>query len=69
MLLTFGFIAGSALMGVVSAIMHSGGINLVNDVWLDNILSQLATLVTYVLLILYFTKASMEVKWSTQLRF
>ena len=51
-----------ALMGVVSAAMRFGGINLVNDAWLNNTLSQLAALVAYVLLILYFIKASMKVK-------
>ena len=61
-LLASGFIAGGALMGVVSAAMRFGGINLVNDAWLNNILSQLAALVAYVLLILYFIKASMKVK-------
>ena len=61
-LLASGFIAGGALMGVVSAAMRFGGINLVNDAWLNNTLSQLAALVAYVLLILYFIKASMKVK-------
>ena len=34
-LLASGFIAGGALMGVVSAAMRFGGINLVNDAWLQ----------------------------------
>lgn len=37
-LLVFGFIVGGVLMGVVSVVMCFGGINLVNDVWLNNIL-------------------------------
>ena len=61
-LLASGFIAGGALMGVVSAAMRFGGINLVNDAWLNNTLSQLAALIAYALLILYFIKASMKVK-------
>ena len=35
-LLASGFIAGGALMGVVSAAMRFGGINLVNEEWLNN---------------------------------
>ena len=61
-LLASGFIAGGALMGVVRAAMRFGGINLVNDAWLNNTLSQLAALIAYALLILYFIKASMKVK-------
>lgn len=61
-LLASGFIAGGALMGVVSAAMRFGGINLVNEAWLNNTLSQLAALVAYALLIIYFIKASMKVK-------
>ena len=61
-LLASGFIAGGALMGVVSAAMRFGGINLVNDVWLANPMSQVASLVAYVLLIIYLVKASMNIK-------
>ena len=61
-LLASGFIAGGALMGVVSAAMRFGGINLVNEAWLNNTLSQVFALVAYALLILYFVKASMKVK-------
>ena len=59
-LLASGFIAGGALMGVVSATMRFGGINLVNDAWLNNTLSEVFALVAYALLILYFVKASMK---------
>ena len=59
-LLASGFIAGGALMGVVSATMRFGGINLVNDAWLNNTLSEVLALGTYALLILYFVKASMK---------
>jgi uncharacterized oligopeptide transporter (OPT) family protein len=59
-LLASGFIAGGALMGVVSATMRSGGINLVNDAWLNNTLSEVLALGAYALLILYFVKASMK---------
>ncbi len=57
-LLASGFIAGGALMGVVSALMRFGGINLVNDAWLNNSLSELLSLAAYVLLILYFIRAT-----------
>ena len=61
-LLASGFIAGGALMGVVSAAMRFGGINLVNETWLNNTWSEVLALGAYALLILYFIKASMKVK-------
>ncbi len=61
-LLASGFIAGGALMGVVSAAMRFGGINVVNERWLANPLSEVAALFAYALLIIYLVKASMKVK-------
>ena len=61
-LLASGFIAGGALMGVVSAAMRFGGINLVNEAWLANPMSELASLVAYALLIVYLIKASMNIQ-------
>ena len=61
-LLASGFIAGGALMGVVSAAMRFGGINLVNEEWLANPMSELASLVVYALLIVYLIKASMNIQ-------
>ncbi|MBR4048388.1 MAG: oligopeptide transporter, OPT family [Bacteroides sp.] len=61
-LLASGFIAGGALMGVVSATMRFGGVNLVNDAWLNNSLSELLALGAYAMLILYFVKASLNTK-------
>ena len=61
-LLASGFIAGGALMGVVSAAMRFGGINLVNEGWLANPLSELVSLVAYALLIVYLLKASMNIQ-------
>ena len=61
-LLASGFIAGGALMGVISAAMRFGGINLVNEAWLNNTWSEVLALGAYALLILYFIKASMKVK-------
>lgn len=60
-LLASGFIAGGALMGVVSAAMRFSGINLVQEEWLNNSLSQVAALVAYILLIIYFVKSTMKV--------
>jgi hypothetical protein len=57
-LIASGFIAGGALMGVVSALLRFGGINLVNDAWLQNSLSEVCALVAYLLLIIYFVRAT-----------
>ena len=61
-LLASGFIAGGALMGVVSAAMRFGGINVMNEAWVANPLSEVASLAAYALLIIYLVKASMKVK-------
>ena len=57
-LIASGFIAGGALMGVVSALMRFGGINLVDSEWMNNRLSELLALVAYLLLIAYFIWAT-----------
>jgi uncharacterized membrane protein YcjF (UPF0283 family) len=49
-------------MGVISAAMRFGGVNLVNEAWLNNTWSEVLALGAYALLILYFIKASMKVK-------
>ena len=59
-LLASGFIAGGALMGVVSAAMRFGGVELVNKAWLENPVSEILSLVMYALLIVYLVKASMK---------
>lgn len=61
-LLASGFIAGGALMGVVSAAMRFGGINLINEAWLENPLSEVISLVAYILLIVWITRYSMKIK-------
>ena len=61
-LLASGFIAGGALMGVVSAAMRFGGVNLVNEEWLANPMSEVLALVAYALLIVYLVKASMKIQ-------
>ena len=57
-LLASGFIAGGALMGVVSALLRFGGISFDYAAWWTNPLSELCSLVAYILLIIYFIKAT-----------
>ena len=58
-LLASGFIAGGALMGVVSALLRFVGFNPISAEWLANPLSEVCSLIAYALLILYMVKASM----------
>ena len=58
-LIASGFIAGGALMGVVSALMKFGGIECsIADTWWINPLSEVCSLVAYICLITYFIKAT-----------
>ena len=57
-LIASGFIAGGALMGVVSALLRFADVNLINEAWLANPLSEICSLVAYVLLIAYFVRAT-----------
>ena len=57
-LIASGFIAGGALMGVVSALLRFGGISFDYAEWWANPLSELASLAAYILLIIYFIKAT-----------
>ena len=57
-----GFIAGGALMGVVSALLRFGGFNPVSESWLANPLSEVLSLVAYILLIAYFVRATKPAK-------
>ena len=57
-LIASGFIAGGALMGVVSALMRFGGINLVDDAWVNSAAAEALSLLAYVLLIIYFVRAT-----------
>ena len=61
-LIASGFIAGGALMGVVSALLRFGGFNPVDENWLANPMSEALSLVAYILLIAYFIWATKEVK-------
>ena len=57
-LIASGFIAGGALMGVVSAILRFGGVSFDYEAWWANPMSELCSLVAYVLLIAYFIRAT-----------
>ena len=57
-LIASGFIAGGALMGVVSALLKFGGIDLINTSWRDNPWSQVCSLLAYLLLICYVIRAT-----------
>lgn len=57
-LIASGFIAGGALMGVVSALLRFAGFNPINEAWLQNSLSEVCSLAAYILLICYFIYAT-----------
>ena len=57
-LIASGFIAGGALMGVISALMRFGNLNFVSESWMMNPLSEVVALIAYVLLIIYFIRAT-----------
>ncbi len=57
-LIASGFIAGGALMGVVSAMLRFGGLNFINEAWLANPMSEVLSLGAYLLLIVYFITAT-----------
>ena len=57
-LIASGFIAGGALMGVISALLRFGGISFDYATWWANPLSELCSLVAYILLIIYFIHAT-----------
>ncbi len=59
-LLASGFIAGGALMGVVSAAMRFAGLNLVNTEWQESNAAGMLAVVVYLALIAYLTYSSMK---------
>lgn len=61
-LLASGFIAGGALMGVVSAGMQFGGFNFASADYLASPVSQIVALVMYIALIIYLIKSSMKLQ-------
>lgn len=61
-LLASGFIAGGALMGVVSALLKLSGADLMMTAWQENGWSHVLTIVMYLLVCLYLYRASMSAK-------
>lgn len=59
-LIASGFIAGGALMGVVSAALKFGGISFDYSAWWNNPWSEVLALALYALLVVYLIKASMK---------
>ena len=59
-LLASGFIAGGALMGVVSAIMRFCGVNLMASQWQDSAAAQYVAIAAYGLIIAYLIYACMK---------
>ena len=57
-LIASGFIAGGALMGVVSALLRFSGVQFDYEAWWENGLSEVLSLVAYILLIAYFIWAT-----------
>ena len=57
-LIASGFIAGGALMGVVSALLKFGGYDFIDKDWLNNPTSEWCGLGAYILLIIYFIWAT-----------
>ena len=61
-LLASGFIAGGALMGVVSAAMRFAGIKLVDIKWMESNSAGVLAIVMYILLIAYLAISSLKAK-------
>ncbi len=61
-LLASGFIAGGALMGVVSATMRFAGINLVNEEWMESNFAGAIAVVMYIMLMSYLAISSLKAK-------
>ena len=61
-LLASGFIAGGALMGVVSAALRFGGINLMNEEWASSNAAEILAVVMYLVMIAYLTFNSLNAK-------
>jgi len=60
-LIASGFIAGGALLGVISALLRYFEFNPVNEAWLAAPMSEICSLLAYALLIAYFITASKKV--------
>ncbi|MCF0192395.1 MAG: oligopeptide transporter, OPT family, partial [Prevotella sp.] len=60
-LIASGFIAGGALLGVISSIIRFAGVNIDSSAWLANPLSEVLSLAAYLLLICYFILATRKI--------
>lgn len=61
-LLASGFIAGGALMGVVSAALRFAGINLWNEDWANGSMAEVLAVIMYIALIVYLIITSLNTK-------
>lgn len=61
-LVASGFIAGGALMGVVSAIMKFSGVDLINSAWQGSVWAQWIALAAYVAIILFMIRSCIKVR-------
>lgn len=61
-LLASGFIAGGALMGVISALLRFAEIDLYNTAWAESTHAELLAIGMYLLLIIYLAYSSMQAK-------
>lgn len=61
-LLASGFIAGGALMGVVSAALRFGGIDLMNEQWLESGYAEPLAVIMYIALIAYLAISPLKAK-------
>lgn len=65
-LLASGFIAGGALMGVLSAALRFGGIDLLNKEWQEGNLAEVLAVIMYIALIAWLAISSMKAKKNNQ---
>lgn len=61
-LIASGFIAGGALMGVISAVLKFSGINYVNEAWFDSHTAEILALLMLAILCIYFIWDSLRGK-------
>lgn len=61
-LLASGFIAGGALMGVISATMRFVGVNMVDEAWQNSNLAEVLAVVMYIALMVYLAISSLKAK-------
>lgn len=61
-LIASGFIAGGALMGVVSAALRFAGVDLMNTAWMASKPAELLAVVMYILLMVYLATTAMKAK-------